>query len=700
MRQARTRLAEIFELARELPADARAACLDRECAGKPELRRQVEELLLHDHTQDDLLERPAWEGIITQTNIADDTGAGQRLGVPETRLESLPGSVLDQKYRIERLLGKGAMGAVFEATHLGTVRTVALKVIVPKLADRAEFLQRFQREAEAAGRLRHVNVVNVTDFGVTRSGDGAGMAYLVMEYLDGQTLSSYLKSDPRPSLDFILDIIEQVALALDAAHAVGVVHRDLKPGNIWLEPNHRGGYNVKVLDFGIAKVSARPDDRARRTGAAMETETAGEDDLTALMPAGREPSLQGLLETPSSLMTTVGTLLGTPAYMAPEQCQGLVVDGRADVYSLAVIAYEMLCGRLPFESEDYRQLVYLHVHETPVGPYQYDHSVPSDLSNIVLESLNKDPALRPSSAGALATKLRALAEGELTLLRRSKDVFHTHTPCFLPLLILCLAPVITLASPLRILAHAALEANLAPAWVLTPGLELAYLALILFGLQLYKVACLRVLEKAMETGKVQLELRSAISGLARGLPVMLRTQLRSMLDLRPASFRDNLLWPVVQAKEHCSGKQAIDRSRELCRILPRASIALMVRQYAPLLVGFLWLPTVFLGLGAPKRLMPDGLKETLSDSSVGWLVLFNTLFFTSFYLNIGSAFSFLYWSALRCRGEVGEVSLPLLSRSSGRKRDSIAGLRPATLLWIAAPVAMLALILVRLWRRH
>src|SRR5580658_9612899 len=122
------------------------------------------------------------------------------------RLESLPGSILDQKYRIERPLGLGAMGAVFQATHLGTTRLVALKVIVPQLAENREFAQRFKREAEAAGRLNHPNVVNVTDFGVTQVAERE-LAYLVMEYLDGQTLADYLKENPRPAFNFLLDVM-------------------------------------------------------------------------------------------------------------------------------------------------------------------------------------------------------------------------------------------------------------------------------------------------------------------------------------------------------------------------------------------------------------------------------------------------------------------------------------------------------------
>jgi hypothetical protein len=318
------------------------------------------------------------------------------------------------------------------------------------------------------------------------------------------------------------------------------------------------------------------------------------------MSADSEPPVPELLASPSSLKTSVGTLLGTPAYMAPEQCQGLPVDGRADTYSLAVIAYEMLCCRLPFQSEDYTQLVRMHVHDTPKSPHERDPSVPRALADIVLNGLDKDPARRPPLAGAFATKLRAVTEGELTLLRKSRDVFHTHTNYLLPLLIMCLLPVAALLIPLRWLARAAFAAKLAPAWVLAAGGGLICVALILFALQLYKVACLLVIENARESGRVRRSFRSILSYLIRGLPAMLRIQLRSILDLRPASFRDNLLWSVIWAKEHRTGKQAIDRSRELCRTLPEASTALMVRQYAPPLIGLLFFPS-FMSLAKEFR---------------------------------------------------------------------------------------------------
>jgi serine/threonine protein kinase len=166
---------------------------------------------------------------------------------------NLIGQVLDDKYLIERQLGKGGMGAVYLATHLGTGRPVALKVITPQFMADGEFVERFRREAKAAGRLRHPNVVNVTDFGFAPLG-GDRLAYLVMEYLGGCTLSEILAEETHLDINWVIDILEQTCSAIDEAHQQGIIHRDLKPDNIWLEPNRRGGYTVKVLDFGLAKL--------------------------------------------------------------------------------------------------------------------------------------------------------------------------------------------------------------------------------------------------------------------------------------------------------------------------------------------------------------------------------------------------------------------------------------------------------------
>jgi serine/threonine protein kinase len=182
--------------------------------------------------------------------VANQRDAGRKVIM---NFADFNGQTLDDKYRIERELGKGGMGTVYLATHVGTERPVAVKIIAPQFMERAEFVERFRREARAAGRLRHPNVVNVTDFGFAAT-KGGEVAYLVMEYLDGCTLGEILEEEGKLPLAWSLDILEQVCSAVHEAHAQGIIHRDLKPDNIWLEPNQRGGYTVKVLDFGIAKL--------------------------------------------------------------------------------------------------------------------------------------------------------------------------------------------------------------------------------------------------------------------------------------------------------------------------------------------------------------------------------------------------------------------------------------------------------------
>jgi len=183
--------------------------------------------------------------------------------------------ILDGKYQIENILGEGGMGAVYRATHLGTKRTVAVKVIRPDLSAHPEFLARFQREAEAAGRLRHPNVVDVTDFGFAQTSRGR-VAYLVMEYLDGCSLAEVASEEGALPVGWVVDILEQVSAAVEEAHKAGIIHRDLKPDNIWLEPNGRGGYTVKVWDFGLVKLLEDKPDSSRRdevTTIASESDT-------------------------------------------------------------------------------------------------------------------------------------------------------------------------------------------------------------------------------------------------------------------------------------------------------------------------------------------------------------------------------------------------------------------------------------------
>lgn len=372
-------------------------------------------------------------------------------------LTHLIGQVLDAKYRIEKQLGEGGMGAVFLAMHLGTKRLVALKVIAPQLMANTEFVERFKREAEAAGRLRHPNVVNVTDFGFARVA-AEPIAYLVMEYLDGQTLSALLQP-PRPlPLEFVAEIAEQVCLAIDKAHQQGIIHRDLKPDNIWLEPNGRGSYNVKVLDFGLAKLrdpapANAPSDPPLTGSASEPTRTESVHRASTAVGVSSystlvDPSASTLVDTeqgaaasptaltaqagelsheastiidheketqpidpvsshegqsprtnPAAVLTRAGTIMGTPLYMSPEQCRGELLDPASDLYSLGVIIYQMLAGEPPFTG-DRVMLLWQHMNEPPSPLEVKRPDVPRSVAALVMSALSKKPAERAPDAAA------------------------------------------------------------------------------------------------------------------------------------------------------------------------------------------------------------------------------------------------------------------------------------------------------------
>jgi serine/threonine protein kinase len=225
-------------------------------------------------------------------------------------LRNLIGEVLDGKYRVEKLLGEGGMGAVYLATHLGTERPVAVKVIAPQFMQHDEFVERFRREARAAGRLRHPNVVDVTDFGFALVGKDE-MAYLVMEFLDGFTLDVILAEESVLPLGWVIDIIDQICSAVDEAHQQGIIHRDLKPENIWLEPNRRGGYTVKVLDFGIAKLDEKEVESSKEANELLASS------LMATTTPSRGSDFPTLLDadTPSSVSTSGNELRATTRMM-------------------------------------------------------------------------------------------------------------------------------------------------------------------------------------------------------------------------------------------------------------------------------------------------------------------------------------------------------------------------------------------------
>src|SRR5438874_2831353 len=296
---------------------------------------------------------------------------------------SLIGTVLDGQYQIEGVLGKGGMGAVYRARHILLGDRVAIKVLPPEMRSNPEWLRRFQREGQAARRFRHPNAVTVYD--LRTSADGT--IYLVMEYVEGSTLDAELRRHERFSPAEALALLTPVMSVLNAAHAMGVVHRDLKPENIMIGKATTGGEPVvKLLDLGIAKLR----------------EVAGAE------------------KTGSTNLTVAGQMLGTPYYMSPEQWGELPndgsseIDGRADIYSLGIVLYEIIAGHRPFGGVTLLELRRQHVSETPKPLDQVAPNVPAEFSRAIARSIAKDRADRQATAGEFETELVAALSGKVT----------------------------------------------------------------------------------------------------------------------------------------------------------------------------------------------------------------------------------------------------------------------------------------------
>ncbi len=288
------------------------------------------------------------------------------------------GRVIDDRYRVVEKIGEGGMGAVFVAEHLKLRKEVALKVIHRELLGDGELAARFAREAMASARLDHPHVASALDYGTLPDGG----AYLVMQLVRGRSLQAVLETQGRIAWPLACQIAAQVADALAAAHAAGIVHRDLKPDNVLLEPRDDGSELVKVLDFGVARVSQ--DDQEGPEGAA-----------------------------PGRALTRVGTVIGTPGYMAPEQAMGEAVDSRADLYSLGVVLWEMLTGRPLFDTDELTTIVTQQLTETPpaVRAAAGDPGIPEGLEALVGRLLARRAIERPERASAVRDALRQLAYG-------------------------------------------------------------------------------------------------------------------------------------------------------------------------------------------------------------------------------------------------------------------------------------------------
>jgi eukaryotic-like serine/threonine-protein kinase len=271
-----------------------------------------------------------------------------------------PGSVLGIRYEIVQLLGQGGMGAVYKAKDLELDRLVALKVIRPEMAANPEILRRFKQELILARQITHRNVIRIFDLG-----EADGIKFITMEYIEGQDLKSLVTQKGKLSFEETTGIIEQVCLALEAAHAEGVVHRDLKPQNIMIDKQGKAA----VMDFGIAR----------------SVEAGG--------------------------MTQTGMLVGTPDYMSPEQVMGEHVDARSDLFTLGVILYELLTGSGPYKAETTQAAMYKRLHEVPQPPAEVDPAVPQLLSAVAMKCLQIDPTLRYQSAREILQDLEAWRAG-------------------------------------------------------------------------------------------------------------------------------------------------------------------------------------------------------------------------------------------------------------------------------------------------
>jgi serine/threonine-protein kinase len=332
-----SRVREVFLQALEHPASERSGFVNNVCGDDPEVLADVVSLL--------------------------DAFEEQLEAAPEAK-NSVVGTIIDGKYRIDALLGRGGMGAVYRGTHLKLQRPVALKFMREDTdIDRGD-RERFEREARVVARLKHPNIVTIHDFGVSDS----GRRYIVMEYLAGRTLRSFIEPGVGMEPVQAAAIASKVCQALRAAHAAGVVHRDLKPENIVLEPSADGELLVKVLDFGLAK-------------------------------------LQTPLDSERASLTGSNVVVGTPAYMSPEQCHNDAIDARSDIYALGCVLYEMVTGRAPFTDTSPLKIMAKHASEVPVAPSRLRIDLPTELEIVILRAMAKDKKDRFQTAAEFADAL-------------------------------------------------------------------------------------------------------------------------------------------------------------------------------------------------------------------------------------------------------------------------------------------------------
>ena len=329
----------------------------------------------------------------------------------------LPSGSMIGEYRIEDRVGHGAMGVVYGAVHPVIGKRAAVKVMRSFLSHSPEAIERFVQEARAVGRIGHPNIVDAFAFGVLPD----GRCYFIMEWLKGCPLSQVVKRGPLPIMDAI-DVLDQVCRALEAAHAHGIIHRDLKPDNVFLQTVIDSRPVVKLLDFSIAKLA--DDEGARRH------------------------------------LTRTGVMVGTPAYVSPEQVRGAKVDARTDVYALGVMTFEMLTGQLPFNPENRMALLFMHLNDTPPPASSLRPEVPPVVDALLGRMLAKQPELRPSprEIREVVHELRQMVSAPVPVLMAMPTPAHTPAPLPTPLP----APPAPLPTPVPHIVHAAAPAQSVP----------------------------------------------------------------------------------------------------------------------------------------------------------------------------------------------------------------------------------------------